>query len=864
MGLGYFKCDLHIHSDLSNTTKGNDYSGQFSLDELLNQLNKPENDVKMFSITDHNDINVSLYEDYFNRFNDDTNRLLLLGIEFDIHLEQNLFESIHNLRMGNETTNKKYHSLIIFKTNDIHKIKKCLEAMYSQIQNEFNATSPYSDLDISDGDRVLDFFNYDIKHRLTSIDRIIKAFQGEVFLVISHGNKSSNIVEAYNGNITEAQAMILLGVINSVEMSPKKSDAILHFNKGFDSILNGEYRNRDDVPYVVFSDNHELAAYPHYKKSQMVPDRPFTWMRGELSFETLRLSFVDPSSRIVLSNEKPMIPAKYLESISFDLVGQDETLSPVNITLSPGINTIIGGRSSGKSLLLNAILANINTSSEYSQISNYSESDNKLLSIDSITGKMNFEPESKAINSVDTHAYTQEMIVNKFDKNGEGLETVLQFQKFENATLRANVGKEFLYLDNVALFFSDCMKYKHDYSAKILYADIKESVQNRSMTYDYSAGIASIKEKITEPIDSLNNKLEEVTKTSEGLSTICEYKNGEDNLFSIEEKAILKDTIKILKRKEDLLSLTITKFSFMESFLKKIDAQIPALERKILSDEDAKINAASARIKLELEKNRNYIKSRLALKNAVNKLNGMSYKEEYLERSISDTYSLRTEINFKLDINTFNTYMDSKIASFDSNNIYDSLIAMVTGNNVKIRRLENNADNFNILISKFKDEVGNKMTPRYTIIEKGEIREISSEHMSPGKKASVFLEIILNELNETDQPFILIIDQPEDNLDNLFITEKLVGAIRSLRGKVQVILVTHNASLAINTDSDNLIIANNENFDITYMSSGLENIDYRDRVCKLLDGGHHTFDQRYHKYDIPSRKIYEPIGKEDF
>lgn len=134
--------------------------------------------------------------------------------------------------------------------------------------------------------------------------------------------------------------------------------------------------------------------------------------------------------------------------------------------------------------------------------------------------------------------------------------------------------------------------------------------------------------------------------------------------------------------------------------------------------------------------------------------------------------------------------------------------------------------------------------------------------MSPGKKASVYLEIILTQLKTTHEPTILVIDQPEDNLDNLFITEKLVKHIRDLRGKVQVILATHNASVAINSDSDNIIIAENIDTIISYQNDGLENLSFREDVCKLLDGGHHTFDQRYHKYDIPNRKIYAPVREE--
>ena len=55
-----------------------------------------------------------------------------------------------------------------------------------------------------------------------------------------------------------------------------------------------------------------------------------------------------------------------------------------------------------------------------------------------------------------------------------------------------------------------------------------------------------------------------------------------------------------------------------------------------------------------------------------------------------------------------------------------------------------------------------------------------------------------------------MIDQPEDNIDNEFITDIMIDKIRDLRMKNQVILVTHNAAIAINSDSENIIISENK------------------------------------------------------
>ena len=60
----WFKVDLHIHSDFSKKTKTNDYQGNFDISILKNKL--IENDVKLFSLTDHNIINVDAYKNYYS------------------------------------------------------------------------------------------------------------------------------------------------------------------------------------------------------------------------------------------------------------------------------------------------------------------------------------------------------------------------------------------------------------------------------------------------------------------------------------------------------------------------------------------------------------------------------------------------------------------------------------------------------------------------------------------------------------------------------------------------------------------------------------------------------------------------------
>jgi energy-coupling factor transporter ATP-binding protein EcfA2 len=99
-----------------------------------------------------------------------------------------------------------------------------------------------------------------------------------------------------------------------------------------------------------------------------------------------------------------------------------------------------------------------------------------------------------------------------------------------------------------------------------------------------------------------------------------------------------------------------------------------------------------------------------------------------------------------------------------------------------------------------------------------------------------------------DRP--LIIDQPEENLDPKSVYDELVPLFRAAKAKRQVILVTHNANLVVNTDADQVIVskagahAPGQLPPITYISGGLEVSEIRNLVCDILEGGGEAFRER--------------------
>jgi hypothetical protein len=136
------------------------------------------------------------------------------------------------------------------------------------------------------------------------------------------------------------------------------------------------------------------------------------------------------------------------------------------------------------------------------------------------------------------------------------------------------------------------------------------------------------------------------------------------------------------------------------------------------------------------------------------------------------------------------------------------------------------------------------MSVRYEISYDG----VDIRRLSPGTRGIVLLLLYLALDDADDRP--LIIDQPEENLDPKSVFDELVALFIAAKAKRQVIIVTHNANLVVNTDADQIIIANAGPHPagglppMTYTAGGLEDGAIRKAVCDILEGGVEAFRER--------------------
>lgn len=139
------------------------------------------------------------------------------------------------------------------------------------------------------------------------------------------------------------------------------------------------------------------------------------------------------------------------------------------------------------------------------------------------------------------------------------------------------------------------------------------------------------------------------------------------------------------------------------------------------------------------------------------------------------------------------------------------------------------------------------LEPRYAL----KLGDKDISQLSPGEKGALLLVFYLL----LDPELIpIIIDQPEQNLDNESVVKLLVDCIRQARSRRQVVIVTHNPNLAIVCDADQLICCHLDKANgnkVSYDYGAIEDGPINQRSVDVLEGTYPAFDNRRRKYHKP-------------
>ena len=576
-----------------------------------------------------------------------------------------------------------------------------------------------------------------------------------------------------------------------------------------------EYNREIEQAVIAFSDSAD------FEKIKSFIDHPHQFFLCLNSFKGLLLAGTDLSRIIYEWEERPINPSEKIKQIeiSTDLKKKTNENKEV-IEFSDRLNVIIGGRGKGKSSLLDALVyglspMRIEQSKRRSFVQKFCPT---ILNYNdyAISSNLNFV------------YYSQANITKIFDGDrNEELTNFFDSEFSKNISLLLNLDEIKTSLNNLIIPLSiDRDNIDDDFRKLLVIKDEKVQLAIRKREFD----------SVPLNIDGM------------GFDTaIKQYLDFDDDFWDDKtNKALLEFTKSLLHRaveinKEDFFNkqfsnMLLKKINEEKSKLskqnrdkvaaqKKIKKKLKAIYQKELSrvyhiNNLYSIECAMTRLKIKYVYSQGEENNKFYFVTIVNEEHPIEYAKRILiesidKRSVPNISSMRAEELFKLY--AFTTTIDEKLK--------DSI--SVDRINTKFKNLDG-----------IKAEKINKV-----IYYQGE--EFVDLHLaSPGTQTNAVMEYIFH----SDATSPIIIDQPEDNIDNEARYSKLTKWIKKQKYKRQIILVTHDANIVINGDAECVIVANYDGNTFTYKYGALESENVLDDAARILDGGKRAIKRRMDKY----------------
>jgi predicted ATPase len=147
---------------------------------------------------------------------------------------------------------------------------------------------------------------------------------------------------------------------------------------------------------------------------------------------------------------------------------------------------------------------------------------------------------------------------------------------------------------------------------------------------------------------------------------------------------------------------------------------------------------------------------------------------------------------------------------------------------------------------RFKDSLSTLLT--YKVPNKIEIfyngKELTKHSL--GQRASALIIFILTQKDND----VIIIDQPEDDLDNQTIYNEVIKELIKLKSKTQFIFATHNANIPVLGDCEQIAVCYYEESKINVETGSIDSHKIQDRIINIMEGGLEAFDKRREIYNL--------------
>lgn len=125
-------------------------------------------------------------------------------------------------------------------------------------------------------------------------------------------------------------------------------------------------------------------------------------------------------------------------------------------------------------------------------------------------------------------------------------------------------------------------------------------------------------------------------------------------------------------------------------------------------------------------------------------------------------------------------------------------------------------------------------------------------HHSLGQRASALMLFVLSQRDND----VVIIDQPEDDLDNQTIYDDVIKLIRALKPETQFIFATHNANIPVLGDAEQVVACQYIDEQISTVSGSIDCADIQKSIVGIMEGGAEAFERRKQVYEAWKPKNY--------
>lgn len=853
-GSEWRKWDLHFH-----TTASYDYQNKsLSEKEIIDSLSAVG--ISVVAITDHHEMNIPLIKK-LQQLGEAKGITVLPGIEFlsDARGRQ----PIHFIGIFSETCNMEY--------------------VWGQIQNK---TSIHKI--IGEGKKPNEVY-CDLNDTLNLINKL-----GGISSI--HAGEKSNSIENITHSLPhgEAQKTDIAQKIDIYELG-KEDD-----QDGYRSIVFPSIKKV--IPMIICSDNHDAAVYV-FKQS--------CWIKADPTFEGLKQIIYEPEDRVKIQAAMPEVKAGY-QVIDKILIQNDDILNDC-LELNPNLNSIIGGRSTGKSILLGAIAKKLKSTRPIVFADNYYGIFIKSVS-DSIKiiWKDGKEEDNREVE------YFHQGYMHEIAKNNVEFSRLIRDILFQK-------GKEPLLL----IYETEMAEISKRTNMSILdFYQIEKSLNEKNQKLLDKGDLKGVEveiEKLEHELKQLNsteiipeekNQYEEIKNKIEiNEQNAIKILNNKNIFESLKSLSLFKDNIslEINSLSEDVRIQIDKSFQLIKSEIKEkwlselsllefeVNKQLEEIERnnnilineavyiKVSSSYKANFQLSELEEKIKIQRSKLFeIKSLSQEIRDLDKQHGIVYNQ--IKKGQNEFYKIITEVIPKLSDTEAGLEIKAK-ENFNLQQYQEILYSSINQQSYASQSISNfnytTHENFikhifNLLDKLITKEVtlkgGNSYQSFITRLYTTNFYEITYDleyegddfrKMSDGKKAFVILKLLL-EFSNKDCP--ILIDQPEDDLDNRSIYNDLVQYLIKKKKLRQIILATHNPNIVVGADSELVICANQHGVKnrnrlgkkFQYVSGSLEHafeknssiLDLleaqgtREHVCEVLEGGNTAFKLREKKYSI--------------